>query len=198
MMLRGLLATLICCAMTGMLPWTGEADLLGGAILEDTPTSFIVFVDQATPTPAGRRSLNTGLAGFFGKPGENWLVIFEETLTANKIFLDITAQHVVAPHAVDGGIGDEFSLQLDVVPGGPFESSADFAGPVLSVDHGQHEDRLVSWEYGPCGLCPPVAGQSRLTITLQHVPEASSTLLLVFGLAALVVSRLVCVAHRFP
>jgi hypothetical protein len=189
-MFRAILTTLIGCAMTGMLPMTADADLIGGGIVEDTPTSFIVFVDHVTPTPAGRRSLNTGQFGLFGgRRGENWHVIFEETVTERKTFLDIIAQHMVAPHAEDGGIGEEFSLILDVVPGGPFESSSDFAGPVLSIDHGTHEDRLVSWEYGPCGLCAPVPGQSRLLITLEHVPEASSAFLLVLGSAALLVWR---------
>jgi hypothetical protein len=170
-----------------LLPLTADADLIGGAILEDTPTSFIAFVDHVTPTPAGRRSLNTGQFGFFGgRRGENWHVIFEETLGATTIFLDITAQHMVAAHSEDGGIGEEFSFSVAAAPGGPFESSDDLTGFPLRVDHGKHEDLFVRYEYGPCGLCPPIPGQSRLTITLEHVPEADSAFLLGFGVAGLV------------
>jgi len=187
---RFVLTTVIVCGMTGILPWSAEADLIGGGIVQDTPTMFVAFVDQVTPTPAGRRSLNTGQAGLFGgRRGENWHGIFEESLTARKIFVDVTAQHFVAPHPEDGGIGEEFGVLLDVVPGGPFESSDDFAGFTLRVDHGAHEDLFVRWEYGPCGLCPPVPGQSRLAITLEHVPAPNSLFLVGFGLGALIVWR---------
>ena len=174
-----------------LLPLTADADLVGGGILEDTPTSFVVFVDHVTPTPAGRRSLNTGQFGLFGgRRGENWHVIFEETLTATKIFLEITAQHMVAPHSEDGGIGDEFSFLFEAAPGGPFESSDDLVGFPLRFDHGKHEDLFVRYDYGPCGLCAPIPGQSRLTITLEHVPEADSAFLLGFGVAGLLLWRL--------
>jgi len=177
-------AAFIACGTTGILPWTAEADLIGGGILEDTPTMFVAFVDHATPTPAGRRSLNTAQAGLFGgRRGENWHVIFEESITARKIFIDVTAQHIVAPHPEDGGIGEEFGVLLDVQPGGPFESSDDFTGFPLRVDHGAHEDLFVRWEYGPCGLCPPVPGQSRLTITVEHSPAPEATSMLLVGLS---------------
>ena len=180
-----------------LLPLTADADLIGGGILEDTPTSFIAFVDHVTPTPAGRRSLNTGQAGLFGgRRGENWHVIFEETLGATTILLDITAQHMVAPHSEDGGIGEEFSFPFVAEPGGPFESSDDFIGFPLRFDHGKHEDLFVRYEYGPCGLCPPIPGQSRLTITLEHVPEADSAFLLGFSVAGLILWRLSSRAGR--
>jgi len=49
---RFVLTTVIVCGMTGILPWSAEADLIGGGIVQDTPTMFVAFVDQVTPTPA--------------------------------------------------------------------------------------------------------------------------------------------------
>jgi hypothetical protein len=177
-------------------PAPAQADLLGGEILEDFPKRFVVAIDQATPTGAGRRSLNTGQFGLFGgRRGENWHVIFEEAVTATATSITITAQHLVAPDREDRGApGEEFgTVLLSLRPGGGFEDSSDFGGFVAREDHGEHEDQLVSFEYAPCGVCPVRPGQSRLTVVLAHVggaPEPRTAFLLIGALAALLLVSL--------